>query len=175
MSGNCLGKIGSRELLRAVRSSPPSSPPGTPELFRMAASDKRILRIDMDGCNVTYLDDTFDRNNASGNYHLDVCYLLLLPASHYPQLSNTYGYAVACILYELANTKADAKFVKVQHGFKVSSSSCLHSFSFRILHMKPPILQRSTSSLNQSTIGKMLVSREGHHKLKFQDKCGLLS
>ena len=43
----------------------------------MAASDKRILKIEMDGCNTTYEDDTFDRNNASGSYELDVCFLEL--------------------------------------------------------------------------------------------------
>jgi hypothetical protein len=78
VSGNCLGKIGSRELLRAVRSTISSSSPivELDSCPRMAAGDKRILRIDMDGCNVTYLDDTFDRNNASGDYHLDVCFSL---------------------------------------------------------------------------------------------------
>jgi hypothetical protein len=53
----------------------------------MAASDKRILKIDMDGCNSTYMDDTFDRNNATGTYQLDVLDIIISSSPSFLDLS----------------------------------------------------------------------------------------
>ena len=88
-NGNCAGRTGSKALLRAIR---------------VAAVAGRILKINLDKANILFVDDTFDRTNPSGDFTLD--------------LSNTYGYTVACILCEIANTKPDAKFTKIRIGRK---------------------------------------------------------
>lgn len=90
MNGNCPGVIGGRALLRSIR---------------MKALDKKSLVVNMDKANLNYLDDTFDRANPSGDHHFD--------------MESPYGYAVVCILFEMASTKPDARFLNVSHGLPV--------------------------------------------------------
>lgn len=90
MNGNCPGVIGGRALLRSIR---------------MKALAKKTLVINLDKSNLTYMDDTFDRQNPSGDHEYN--------------MEDPYGYAVVCILFEMASTKPDARFLNVQHGFPI--------------------------------------------------------
>ena len=91
MNGNCPGLIGGRALLRSIR---------------MKALAKKTLIVKLDKANLNYIDDTFDRQNPSGEYEYD--------------MSSPYGYAVVCILFEMASTKPDARFLHVMHGENVT-------------------------------------------------------
>lgn len=93
MNGNCPGLIGGRALLRSIR---------------VKALAKKTLVINLDKANLNYLDDTFDRQNPSGDYEYD--------------MESPYGYAVVCILFEMASTKPDARFVNVMHGLPIPIS-----------------------------------------------------
>lgn len=87
MNGNCPGIIGGRALLRSIR---------------IKALEKKTLVVNLDKANLNFMDDTFDRQNPSGDYLYD--------------MENPYGYAVVCILFEMASTKPDARFLHVTHG-----------------------------------------------------------
>jgi hypothetical protein len=87
MNGNCPGIIGGRALLRSIR---------------IKALEKKTLVVNMDKANLNYLDDTFDRQSPSGEHYFD--------------MESPYGYAVVCILFEMASTKPDARFLFVDHG-----------------------------------------------------------
>lgn len=87
MNGNCPGTIGGRALLRSIR---------------IKALAKKTLVVNLDKANLNYMDDTFDRQNPSGD--------------HYYDMESPYGYAVVCILFEMASTKPDARFLHVIHG-----------------------------------------------------------
>jgi hypothetical protein len=87
MNGNCPGIIGGRALLRSIR---------------IKALEKKTLVVNLDKANLNFMDDTFDRQNPSGDYLYD--------------MESPYGYAVVCILFEMASTKPDARFLKVVHG-----------------------------------------------------------
>ena len=90
MNGNCPGIIGGRALLRSIR---------------IKALAKKTLVVNLDKANLNYLDDTFDRANPSGDHEYN--------------MDNPYGYAVVCILFEMASTKPDARFLHVTHGLPV--------------------------------------------------------
>ena len=93
MNGNCPGIIGGRALLRSIR---------------MKALEKKTLVVNLDKANLHFMDDTFDRQSPSGN--------------HLHNMEEPYGYAVVCILFEMASTKPDARFLNVLHGFPIGGS-----------------------------------------------------
>jgi hypothetical protein len=72
----------------------------------MKALAKKTLVVNLDMANLSYMDDTFDRQNPSGGHEYD--------------MESPYGYAVVCILFEMASTKPDARFLNVTHGLPVA-------------------------------------------------------